>query len=91
MWHKPPRFTVRSVFSSLFISCFDDDRATAITCRVSSRSNKNLHISCVYIPPGYPLSDSKALSYLHEVMNVSCDFQIVSGNFSRPDFDWRHP
>ena len=79
---------VSKTLSSLFVSSLDDEKATIVTCLVSSQTGENLNISCVYIPPGYTLTDSLAMSYLNDVVNRNDELQFFCGDFNRPDIDW---
>ena len=79
---------VSDLLSSFAVSSLTDERVSAITCRVSSQNDQDLCISCVYIPPSYPLFGSMILQYLYDVTNSNCDSQIICGDFNCPGVDW---
>ena len=79
---------VSSDLCAVQISSYDDNQASVVTCRVSSTSNDNLLISCVYIPPDYCLLASSLLNHLSNIVNCNNCSQILCGDFNCPNINW---
>lgn len=73
---------------STFVSKFDDGKASAVTCTITSVTEEKLSLTCVYIPPDYCLLSGSVMIYLNDVANYSSHFKIICGDFNCPDINW---